>query len=77
MNKNLFCVSSKNNCFENNGKTSHWVAHSQLRSLDTDDFFKMKLFVDDIQASVTRNTTKQSVSGGGLTQIYYKNKKKL
>ena len=33
----------------------------QLISLDTDDFFKRTLGVDEKQASVTGNTTKQSV----------------
>ena len=44
--KNPFCVSSKNNCFKDNVKTAHWVGHSQLRSLDTDDLFKITPGVD-------------------------------
>ena len=45
--------------FKDNVKTAHWVGNSQLRSLDTDKFFKVISVVDDIQASVTINTMKQ------------------
>ena len=62
--KNPFCVSSKNNYFEDNVKTVHWVGHSQLISPDKDYFFKITPGIDEKQASVTGNTTKQSVSGG-------------
>ena len=62
--KNPFCVSSKKNRFKDNVKTAHWVGRSQLRSLDTDDFFKRISVVDEKQASVNVNTMKQSVSGG-------------
>ena len=43
--KNPFCVSSKIK-FKDNVKTLHWVDHSQLRSQDTDDFFKITPVVD-------------------------------
>ena len=42
---------------KHNNKTAHWVGHSQLIFLDTDDLFKKKPFVDEIQAGVTGNTT--------------------
>ena len=48
--------------FKDNVKTAHWVGHSQLRYLDTDDLFVRTPVVDDIQASVTGNTMKQSAS---------------
>ena len=38
--KNPFFVSSKIDIFKDNVKTAHWVGHSQLRYLDTDDLFK-------------------------------------
>ena len=60
--KNPFCVSSKK-CFKYNVKPAHWVGHSQLISLDTDDLFKRTPFVDEKKANVTGNTMKQSVSG--------------
>ena len=46
-------------------------------SLDTDDLFKRTPVVDDIQFSVTGNIMKQSVSGEGGVQIYYKKKNKM
>ena len=61
--KNPFCVSSKTKSFKVNVKPAHWVGHSQLRSLDTDDFFKRTSAVDEKQANVTVNTMKQSVFG--------------
>ena len=33
-------------CFKDNVKPEHWVGHSQLRSLDTDDLFKITPGVD-------------------------------
>ena len=64
MNKNihLVCLQKK---IKDNVKNSHWIDHSQLRYLDTDDFFKITPDVDEKQANVTGNTTKQLVSGGG------------
>ena len=44
---------------KNNGKTAHWVGHSQLRSLDTDDLFKRTPVVDEIKANVAGNKMKQ------------------
>ena len=44
-------------------KTAHWVGHSQLRSLDTDNFFKITPGVEVKQVSVTVDKMKQSVSG--------------
>ena len=63
--KNLFCVSSRKWCFKDNVKPEHWVGCLQLISLDTDDLFKRTPGVDEKQASVTGNTMKQSVFGGG------------
>ena len=40
------------------------MGHSQLISPDKDYFFKVTPGIDEKQASVTGNTTKQSVSGG-------------
>ena len=56
--KNLFYVSSKNNCSKHNIKPAHWVGHSQLRSLDTDNFFRRTPKFDEKEASVTGNTVK-------------------
>ena len=39
--KNPLCVFLKI-CFKNKVKTAHWVGHSQLIFLDTDDLFKSK-----------------------------------
>ena len=72
--KNPFCVSSI--FFKDNVKPTNWVGHSQLTSLDKYDFFTRTSVVDEKQASVTENTTKQSVSGKKI-QFYYKKKKKL
>ena len=41
----LMCL-LKNICFKDKVKPVHWVGHSQLRSLDTDDFFKRTPVVD-------------------------------
>ena len=48
---------------KDHNKTAHWVGHSKLKPLDTDDFFKRKWFLDDVQASSTGTTFKQSASG--------------
>ena len=48
---------------KDNSKTSRWVGHLQLKYLDTDDYFKRKLVVDDIQAILTGNKIEQSTSG--------------
>ena len=53
--KFFLCVFKK---IKDNVKSAHWVSHSQLRSLDTDNLFKMTPVVVDIQASVTDNTIK-------------------
>ena len=63
-------MSSKKNRFKDNVKTAHWVGHLQLRSLDTDNFIKTTPCVDDIQATVTGNTMKKSVSGGRGESIF-------
>ena len=49
MNKKVHFVCLLKECFINNVKAVDWVGHSQLRSLDTDDFFKRKPVVDVIQ----------------------------
>ena len=40
MNGKIYVVCLLKKCFKDNVKTEHWVGHSQLRSLDTDDLFK-------------------------------------
>ena len=70
-------MSSKTHCFEDNVKTAHWVGNSQLRSLDTDVFFKRTPGVYEKQASVTVNTTKQSVTPPKRIHFDYKKKKKF
>ena len=45
-------MSSRKYYLKDNNKTAHWVGHSKLKSLDTDDFFKRK-FIADIHASLT------------------------
>ena len=47
---------------EDNNKTAHWVVHSKLKPLDTEDFSKEKV-IDDIQDSLTGTTIKHSASG--------------
>ena len=59
-------------CLKGNVKTAHWVGHSQVKSLDTDDFLKKKLVVDEKQASVTGNTMKQSVYGEKKNPVLFK-----
>ena len=61
---------------KDNVKTEHWVVHLQLRSLDTDDLFKMTPVVDDIHAIVTGNTMEQFVYVRKRIQIYEKKKEK-
>ena len=48
--------------YENNN-TAHWVSHSKLKPLDTDDTFKRKNVIDGIQASLTGTTIEQSDLG--------------
>ena len=43
---NFVCLLKKS-CLKDNVKPAHWVGHSQLRSLDTDDFFKRTPCVDE------------------------------
>ena len=75
--KSILCVFLKI-CFKNNVKPAHWVGHSQLRFLDTNEFFKRTPVVDEKQASVTVNIVKQSVSGGGeRIRFHYKKKNKM
>ena len=57
--KNPFCVSSKINCFKYNVKPAHWVGHSKLRSLDTDNLFKRTPKFYENQASITGNTEEE------------------
>ena len=57
--------------------TAHWVGHSKLRSLDTDNFHKRTPVVDEKEDTVTVNTMKQSVSGEKIIRVYYKKKKKM
>ena len=58
--KHFVCLIKKK--IKYNVKAAHWIGHSQLISLDTDDFFKRAPVVDYIQAGVTGNIMKQSVS---------------
>ena len=59
MNGKIHFVCFLKKLFKYNVKTEYCVGHLQLRSLDTDVFFKMTPVFDDIQASVTGNTIKQ------------------
>ena len=70
--KNSICVSSKMIVFKDNVKSVHWVGHSQLISLDTYGFFKSTHKFDEKQASVTRDTVKQSFSEGGKSSFITK-----
>ena len=56
-------MSSKKLYMKDNNKTAHWVGHSQLKYLYTDDFFKRKPVFDDVQAILTGNKIEQSTSG--------------
>ena len=68
----MSCIKRKYNI-----KTAHWVGHSQLISLDTDDFLKSTPIADDIQASVTSNTINHSASEEKNNPYFYnKNKNK-
>ena len=76
MNKtNPFCVFIT--FLKDNVITAHWVDHSKLRSLDTDNFLKRTPVVDEKEDTVTVNTMKQSVSGEKIIRVYYKKKKKM
>ena len=50
-------------------KTTNWVGNLQLRSLYVDDLFKREAVVDGIQASVTGNKMKPSVSRGEIASV--------
>ena len=50
-------------------KTTNWVGNLQLRSLYVDDLFKREAVVDGIQASVTGNKMKPSVSRGERASV--------
>ena len=67
----------KKRSFKDNVKTAHGVSHSQLRSLDKDDFFKSTPVVDETQVSVNRNIMKHSVSRGKRINFFYNEKKKM
>ena len=43
--KSILCVFKKIS-YKDNIKAAHWVGHSKLRYLYTDDFFKITLSVD-------------------------------
>ena len=58
MKKNPFCVSSVNKYFKDDVKNAHWIGHSILKSLYTDDLFKRTPDVDCIHAIVTDYTIK-------------------
>ena len=70
MNEKIHFVCLLKNVFKDNVKTAYWVGHSQLRYLDTDDFFKRTPVVYGKHASITVNTMKQSVSGKKRIQFY-------
>ena len=55
-------MSSKKIFLKDKVKPVPWVGHLQIRSLDTNDLFQRTPCVDEKQASVTENTTKQSFS---------------
>ena len=54
-----------NICFKDKFIPAHWVGHTELKSLDTDYFFKITPVFDEKWAGVTGKTTKQSFSGEG------------
>ena len=35
---------------------SHWVGHSALKELDTNDFFERKKMIDDMEAELTESS---------------------
>ena len=51
------CVFRKS--FKDNVKPAHWVGHSKLRSLDTDNIFKITPKFDENQDNVTENIEKE------------------
>ena len=64
MNKKIhFVCLLKIQILKDNVQPAHWVGHQQLISLYTYDLFKRTPVFDEKQASVTENTTKQSVYG--------------
>ena len=43
----------KNNCINKNDRTSHWVGHSDLKYLDTNELFERKQIIEDMEAELT------------------------
>ena len=43
-------------------RTSHWVGHSYLKELDTNDFFEWKQIIDDIEVELTEASKPNSKS---------------
>ena len=80
-------MSSKINCFKYNVKPAHWVGHSKLRSLDTDNLFKRTPKFYENQSIVTRNTGEEGNAVENSTddadenveenEIIHKNKDKV
>ena len=56
-------------CFKDNVKPAHWVGHSQIISLDKDDFSRRTPKFDVKQASLTVNTVKNSVLAGKESSV--------
>ena len=51
--KKPYSVSSKGFYINKNDRTSHWVRHSDLNELDTNDLFERENTIDDIEADMT------------------------
>ena len=62
MNKTIHFLCLLEQCLKDNNKTAHWVGHSQLKFLDTDDFSRVTPVVDDIQDIITDNKIDLSTS---------------
>ena len=60
---NPFCVSSKKFCLKDNNKTEHWVGHSKLKPMYIEYCFKIKNIINELEASLTVATIKQSNYG--------------
>ena len=54
--KKLYSVSLKNIYINKNDRTSHQVGHSDLNKLDTNDLFKRKQMIEDMEAELTETS---------------------
>ena len=58
--KNLFCASSKKFYLKDNDKTSYQVGHSNLKPLGLEKILKIKIMINELEASLTRTIIEQS-----------------